>query len=69
MLYQLLGDTELQRRERYRALFSAHVDGPLLDEIRLCANRGLVLGNERFAQQIEQLTGKRVTQSIRGRPK
>ena len=67
-LYQELGGNKQQRMERYRALFSAHVDGVLLDEIRRCVNRGLVLGNERFSQQIEQLTGKRVTQGVRGRP-
>lgn len=67
-LYQALGDSEMQRMERYRALSSTHVDGVLIDNIRKCVNRGLVLGNEQFSQQIEQLTGKRVTQGVRGRP-
>ncbi len=68
-LYLSLGKTRSERLGNYRALFSAHVEGVLLDEIRLSVNKGLVLGHERFAEQIEQLTGQRVTPGKRGRPR
>jgi len=68
-LYLSLGMDKSERLERYRALFSAHMEKVLLDEIRQSVNKGLALGHERFAKQIEQLTGCRVTPRKRGRPK
>jgi len=68
-IYQSLGKTEKERQREYRALFSAHIDGALLDEIRKSAQKGLALGGEWFTRQIEKLTGKRVTSRKRGRPK
>ncbi len=68
-LYRALGRTDAERMERYRALFSAHVDGPLLEKIRQSLNKGLALGHERFAEQIEVLTGQRVVPGRRGRPR
>jgi len=67
--YLALGRSKEQRLENYRALFAAHVDGPLLDEIRQSVKPELALGSGRFAKQIEQLTGRRVTPGKRGRPK
>ncbi len=67
--YRALGRSKEKRLEHYRALFAAHVEGPLLDEIRQSVNKGLALGSERFAKQIEQLTGCRVTPGKRGRPR
>ncbi len=68
-LYLALGTTKAQRTKHYRALFAAHVDGRLLDDIRQSVNKGLALGHERFAQEIEKLTGSRVTAGQRGRPR
>jgi putative transposase len=68
-LYLALGRTERERLKNYRELFSAHVEGPLLDEIRQSINKALALGHERFAKQLEELTGRRVTAGRRGRPK
>ena len=67
-LYLALGKRQDTRRRRYRSLFDAHVDGPLLEEIRQSVNKGLALGHERFTRQIEELTGVRVTPGKRGRP-
>lgn len=67
--YLALGKTAAGRMASYRGLFAAHVDGPLLDEIRQSINKGLALGHERFAAQIEALTGQRVTPGKRGRPR
>ncbi len=66
--YLALGKGE-ERLKNYRALFDAHVDGDLLKEVRSCLNRGLALGNERFTNEIEALTNKRITRRKAGRPK
>ncbi len=68
-LYIALGKTKDKRLENYRQLFKAHVGVELLKEIRASVNKGLALGNERFANQIEALTEKRVTTRKPGRPK
>ncbi len=66
--YLLLGKSDEERLENYRALFKAHVNAELLKEIRMCANKGLALGNERFTTQIETLTNRRITPRKAGRP-
>ncbi len=68
-LYNALGYSKKKRLERYQALFDTDVDGVLLDDIRKSINKGLALGNKRFTSRIEKLTGQRVTQGKRGRPK
>lgn len=60
-LYIALGKTKDKRLENYRQLFKAHVGVELLKEVRDSVNKGLALGNERLARQIEVLTEKRVT--------
>jgi putative transposase len=68
-LYEALGRSKKKRLERYQALFETDVEGVLLDDIRKSINKGLALGSEHFIRQIEKLTGKRLTQGQRGRPK
>jgi putative transposase len=57
--YLGLGDTDSERRVRYRSLFEERVEGELLAELRQSVNRGLALGSERFRQEIEELGGRR----------
>jgi putative transposase len=45
-----------------------HVEDKLLDEIRKNVNRGMVLGRDRFKEEIEQLTGRRMKPNKAGRP-
>ena len=66
--YQALGSNPEERRSNYRSLFSKHVGGELLEEIRLNTNKGLAIGNHRFKEEIEALTGRRVESKKRGRP-
>ena len=66
--YRRLGADDEDRRKSYRSLFRGHVDGTLLEEIRLMTNKGLALGNYRFKEEIEALTGRRVIAKKRGRP-
>ena len=67
--YLALGITKEERLHNYRELFKAHVGVKLLKEIRDSINKGLALGDERFASQIEALTKRRVTARKPGRPR
>jgi putative transposase len=67
-LYQKLGKTAEERESNYRALFRNQVEGKLLEDIRQASNKGLVLGNERFLEEVEVLTGKTLKEGKRGRP-
>ncbi len=67
--YMAFGRTKAKRLEKYQALLETDVEGVLLDDIRRNLNIGLALGNKRFTRQVEKLTGRRVTQGKRGRPK
>jgi len=67
--YLALGADDAQRRLRYQALFRSSLEPGQVNEIRSCAQTGTPLGNERFRAQIEQMTGRRVGQSCRGRPR
>ena len=66
-LYLRLGTTDKERQQHYRALFKHQVEGKLLEDIRKAANKGLVLGNERFVGEVEALTGKPLREGKRGR--
>jgi putative transposase len=66
--YLRLGRDDEARREAYRALFRAHVDEALTDEIRDATNGNFVLGDERFQEQIARALGRRVVRGKAGRP-
>ncbi|KKO46216.1 transposase [Arsukibacterium ikkense] len=66
--YLALADSLSERHTVYQSLFS-HALGPaLLTSIRSNVNKGLALGNDKFRQEIEQLTGRRQHARQRGRP-
>ncbi len=66
--YLRLGETKNERMKNYRALFSHHVEGDLLEEIRSNANKGMAIGHDRFKEEIEKLTGRRLKPQKAGRP-
>jgi putative transposase len=66
--YLELGLEPLERRKNYRALFIQRIDGELLEGIRAKTNKGLAVGHDRFKDEIELLTGRRVRAKKRGRP-
>ena len=66
--YVRLARTDGERREAYRALFRAHVDEALTDEIRSATNGNYALGNSKFQKQIEKKLGRRAVRGIAGRP-
>jgi len=67
--YQRLGRTIVARREAYRVLFTAHVDGVMIRDIREAVNKGLALGSERFKDEIEKNLKRRVRPAKMGRPR
>ena len=69
LLFMALGTDDSSRRRSYQNLFRCHVSGQLLEDIRRSANKGLVLGNDHFIDQVEELTGKALRERKRGRPK
>ena len=66
--YLRLGQTPNERIKNYRALFSHHVGSDLLEEIRSGTNRGMAIGHDRFKDEIEILTGRRLKPKKVGRP-
>ncbi|WP_077338233.1 transposase [Pseudocolwellia agarivorans] len=66
-LYLSIAQDQDKRLFEYRALFSRHVDIKLIDNIRKATSKGLALGNDKFKETIETLSGKRVTEKKRGR--
>ncbi|MCP5275112.1 MAG: transposase [Burkholderiales bacterium] len=65
-IYSTLGMTPTTRQSAYRALFEHQIPERTLDEIRSATNKAWVLGNERFLQQIEDLTKRQVQPKTRG---
>jgi putative transposase len=58
--YLRLGSGNRERRQAYRQLFTGSLDDEQLPVIRDCANRNLVLGNDRFREEIEAQLRRRV---------
>jgi putative transposase len=67
-LYFALSRTKPARLEAYKALFKAHLDKGVLDEIRSAWQTGTPLGNDYFRQKIEAKLKCKVGQARRGRP-
>ena len=64
--YLQLGHDAPAREGAYRALFKAHLDVDDDAMIREATAKGLAVGSERFKQEIERLSGLRVTARRRG---
>ena len=65
-VYSGLGSSEESRLKAYRALFKAHVDVEELAMIRTATNKGLAMGNDRFKQKVERISGRSVIELKRG---
>ena len=64
-----LGATPEARQHAYRRLFEDVLPEPVIDQIRDATHACQVLGNDRFAVQIEAMLGRRVRPRPRGRPR
>lgn len=67
--YMKLGETKKLRLENYQSLFTHQIDEQLLEDIRQNTNKGMALGNSRFKEEIEKLTGRRLKPLKAGRRK
>lgn len=67
--YMSLGCNSEERRRAYRALFREQIDAVVLQKIRDSSNKGIALGNDRFKDEIEALSGSRVRPARMGRPR
>jgi len=65
-VYISLGNTIEERTRCYRETFKGHLDNQILGQIRNLTNQGMALGSERFKQEIERLSGRRVFTYKRG---
>jgi putative transposase len=64
--YLALGHTAPSRGSAYRRFFAQQLPVKLITDIRDALNTGLVLGNDRFRQEVEELTGQRQHRLKRG---
>lgn len=66
--YLHLGKDASDRQRIYCEFISHHVGGELLQEIRDKTHKGMAVGNDRFKEELEILTGRRFKSKKRGRP-
>ena len=62
-----LSRQQKDRAKRYQALFKVHVSDEELGRISTATQSDMALGNDRFKEEIETLTGRRVSPMKRGR--
>ena len=68
-LYSRLGSAGPERKRAYRQLFRGALSSHDLASIREATNKGWVLGNDRFREKVERLSGRRAAPKVRGRPR
>ncbi|MCP3870382.1 MAG: transposase [Gammaproteobacteria bacterium] len=61
-----LGKTHQERSAAYRKLFAGYASPDELKKVRDSVNKGLALGNNRFRDEIERLSGRRMRPLKRG---
>jgi len=68
-LYTELAVRPATRQSRYRELFAHEIDVAQITDIRMALNQSQPLGNSRFIDTIERMTGERREVRPRGRPR
>jgi putative transposase len=56
--YLALGENQSERQLNYRSLFASQVVGNLLEDIRRASHSNMTLGNDKFKDELENLTGR-----------
>jgi putative transposase len=69
VLYRNLGRDDEERQLSYRELFRHELDPGEIDKIRKATNGNFALGTSRFAREISEMLGRRVTPGKAGRPR
>jgi putative transposase len=59
-LFTALGINDTKRQATYHRLFTSHVEGELLKEMRAATQSGMALGNDRFKSELTSPTGRRL---------
>ncbi len=67
-LYNSLGMMDEECRQNYRALFFTVLSKDDIHAIRRASQFSMLLGNERFKEQIEKHIGQSIGYAKRGRP-
>ena len=65
-LYARLGTNPENRQAHYRALFERDIPPYTLEEIKTATDKMWVLGNDKFKQQVEELSGRRASPLAKG---
>lgn len=65
-VYRQLGATTTERTHAYREMFRGHLDEKMVHKIRQATYQGMVLGGDRFKEEVKRLSGRRVTPLKRG---
>ena len=68
-IYLALGHQGDDRLKAYRELFRPQLELGMLEQIRAATNGNYALGDERFAAQVAEVLGRRVTRGKPGRPR
>ena len=68
-LYAALGRSNIERQAAYLELFRYQIEPGVIDEIRKSTNGNFVLGDDRFAEQVEAMLGRRARPGKSGRPR
>lgn len=68
-VYLGLGVDDSSRQETYRTIFRTQLNSVAIADIRLALSQGQPLGNARFLDTIERMTGQRREVRRRGRPR
>jgi REP-associated tyrosine transposase len=66
LVFQALGQNPLERCKNYKALFEHHLSDKIVDEIREATNKSWVLGNDKFKDQIEELSKRQCSPKAKG---
>jgi putative transposase len=69
VLYQSPGHHKGARQFAYRELFRHELDPGEIDKIRKATHGNFALGSSRFAEEIGEMLGRRVTPGKAGRPR
>ena len=67
-LYLSLGKNSQETQKAYRTLFTHQMEDRLIEDIRASVNRGMAIGCDKFKQEIEMLTDRRMQPKKKGRP-
>lgn len=65
--YLSIGEDAPDRQHNYREFLAQHVGSDLLKDLRAGTNKGMAFGSDRFKEELETLTGRRLKEKKRGR--